>query len=191
MTIFFTSDTHFGHAAIIRSCGRPYASVEEMDAALIASWNDIVGPGDTVWHLGDFAFRNEKSPADYRRKLNGEIHLIVGNHDGRTVPAHADLFASVSDIERLDAGGRRIVLCHYPMREWPGAFRGDWHLFGHVHSGYDGSPWGYSMDVGVDSNGYRPISLDEVGRQMEDRENPFRGDRRRVRPTFSMSRGEA
>lgn len=39
MTVFFTSDTHFGHEAIIRHCGRPFASVAEMDEALIARWN--------------------------------------------------------------------------------------------------------------------------------------------------------
>jgi calcineurin-like phosphoesterase family protein len=70
------------------------------------------------------------------------------------------------------------------MREWPGAFRASWHLFGHVHGGYEGAPWGYSMDVGVDANAYRPISFAEVAETMAERDNPFVGERRLVRPTL-------
>jgi calcineurin-like phosphoesterase family protein len=56
--VFFTSDTHFGHANIIKYCGRPFASVEEMNRELIARWNAVVGPRDTVYHLGDRAWEN-------------------------------------------------------------------------------------------------------------------------------------
>jgi calcineurin-like phosphoesterase family protein len=41
---FFTADTHFGHVNMLRYCNRPFTSVEEMDAALIARWNRRGGP---------------------------------------------------------------------------------------------------------------------------------------------------
>jgi calcineurin-like phosphoesterase family protein len=76
MAVFFTSDTHFGHAAVIRSCERPFASADEMDEALIARWNARIKPGDTVYHLGDFCYRSDRAAPYYLDRLHGEIHLI-------------------------------------------------------------------------------------------------------------------
>ena len=48
MTIWFTSDHHFGHENIIKYCDRPFNSVGHMNAAMIEAWNGAVAPGDTV-----------------------------------------------------------------------------------------------------------------------------------------------
>jgi calcineurin-like phosphoesterase family protein len=53
--IFFTSDTHFNHEVIIRYSQRPFADLSEMTEILVRNWNDRVGPGDIIYHLGDFA----------------------------------------------------------------------------------------------------------------------------------------
>jgi calcineurin-like phosphoesterase family protein len=178
MAVFFTSDTHFGHENIIRTCGRPFATVAEMDEALVARWNERVRPGDMVYHLGDFCYRSSRGADNYLRRLNGEIHLVAGNHDGETLSHHAQLFASVSVIREVHAGGRRIVLCHYPMREWHGSRRKAWHLFGHVHGRLNHQPHGYSLDVGADSHDFRPWGLDEIERQFGKRDDPFASGRR-------------
>ena len=47
-TTWFVSDTHFGHANIIRHCSRPFADAGEMDAAMVANWNALVRPDDDV-----------------------------------------------------------------------------------------------------------------------------------------------
>jgi calcineurin-like phosphoesterase family protein len=182
MPIFFTADTHFGHANIINTCARPFANAAEMDEALVARWNARVQPEDTVYHLGDFCFRNERGADTYRRLLNGSIHLITGNHDRETLAHHAELFASVRDIPEIDAGGHRIVLCHYPMREWNRAWQGAWHLFGHVHGRLNHEPHGFSLDVGVDSHDFRPWSLDEIGDVFRLRPNPFVGGKPQASP---------
>lgn len=173
MAVFFTSDTHFGHEAIIRLSDRPFSSVEAMDAALIAQWNATVAPGDTVYHLGDFCFRNSSRAADYLKQLNGEVHLIAGNHDKETLRVDPNIFASVSPIKDLRVDGLRIILCHYPLREWQAARKGSWHLFGHLHGRLNHQPIGYSMDVGVDSNPFRPWGINEIAAIFAERENPF------------------
>lgn len=155
--IWFTADTHFGHAKSTPYCSRPFASVEEMDAALIANWNRVVALRDEVWHLGDFCFRTD--PKRYRDQLNGRIHLRWGNHD-RDRKALTPLFESVGDVHYLRYEGRKFFLSHYAHRTWPSSHHGTFHLFGHSHGDLPG--YGRSMDVGVDAQQYTPISINEV-----------------------------
>lgn len=67
---FFTSDTHFGHANIIRFCKRPFENVEEMNEALIENWNKVVSDDDTVFHLGEYTIDGH----DYIKKGYGMAH---------------------------------------------------------------------------------------------------------------------
>ena len=62
--VYFTADLHLGHANIIGHCGRPFASVEEMDRVLLQNWNDRVRPTDAVYILGDLIFRSKAPAAD-------------------------------------------------------------------------------------------------------------------------------
>lgn len=159
MKTHFTADHHFGHAKIIQMCGRPFATLDEMDEALIARWNAVVSPGDTVWHLGDFAYRcHPKRMRAIFERLNGYKHLVEGNHDNgatRSLP-----WASVRDFARIKVGDRHLVMFHYAMRTWPGARRGAVHLYGHSHNKLPGL--GASEDVGVDAWDYAPTNLEAV-----------------------------
>ena len=51
-----------------------------MNEALITNWNNVVKPNDTVFHLGDFAFGGSYIWNNVLSRLNGNIHLILGNH---------------------------------------------------------------------------------------------------------------
>ncbi|MBB4301541.1 calcineurin-like phosphoesterase family protein [Rhodobium orientis] len=159
-SIFFTSDTHFGDAGVLDD--RPFSSVPEMDSALIANWNSTVACGDTVYHLGDFCHRETGDASPYLDRLNGTVHLVRGNHDDRLVRDSGALFASVDTMLEERWNGCGFVLFHFPMRDWPNAIRGARHLFGHVHGVLNGSPLGKSLDVGVDSHDYTPVSLARV-----------------------------
>ena len=83
--IFYTSDLHFGHSNIIKYENRPWNDVDEMKEELIARWNAKVNQNDTVYVLGDFAWKGSKASIDdinnIVKSLNGKKHLIIGNHD--------------------------------------------------------------------------------------------------------------
>ncbi len=167
---FFTSDTHFGHESIIRLCKRPFQSVMEMNETLIDNWNAAVSKSDIVYHLGDFSMGSDVPASSFARRLNGIVHLIEGNHDKKTIRDNADCFSSIHQLKSISIAKQKIFLCHYPMREWDHAWRGAWHLFGHVHGRLDSQDHSKSLDVGVDSHNYAPISFEELRAIMDERE---------------------
>lgn len=87
--IYFTSDTHFGHANIAgknvskwKEGYRDFNSLGDMNAALIKGINDTVGQHDTLYHLGDWSFGGIENIWKFRSQIIcQEIHLILGNHD--------------------------------------------------------------------------------------------------------------
>lgn len=179
---FVTSDQHFGHARIIELAQRPYADVEQMNAALIENWNRVVGPEDTVLHLGDLALGRREETIPVTAALNGHRLLIPGNHDIVSSTYRAGKVAKARDLELLGQagwevlpetvigarGGRRLLASHFP-------YEGDSHgadrfvharpldtglplLHGHTHS-RSGGPHGREFHVGVDGNDFTPVAM--------------------------------
>jgi calcineurin-like phosphoesterase family protein len=155
MALFFTADTHFGDHRTLNIHRRPFASVAEMDEALVAGWNAVVGPADEIWHLGDVA-RRAADVAGLLARLNGTKHLVRGNNDPAATGEAAG-WASVQDYAELTEGDARLVLCHYPFRSWNGQHRRAIDLHGHSHGKL--KPMLRQFDVGVDARGFRPTSL--------------------------------
>lgn len=160
---WFTADHHFGHANIIRFCGRPFANVEEMNEALVANWNKVVGPRDTVYHLGDLFLLPSGEAKKICARLNGNICLVRGNHD-RTAELLKGAFAWIKDYHELkvadpDAPGdkQHIVLCHYALRVWNRSRHGAWHLYGHSHGTLPEIAGQLAFDVGVDCHEFTPL----------------------------------
>ena len=158
MSLFFTADTHFGDHRTINIQRRPFANTAEMDAHLIARWNAVVTPADTVWHLGDVA-RRPADVAGLLAALNGTKHLLRGNNDPDATLA-ADGWESVGDYAELEVDGHRLVLCHYPFRSWNGQHRGAIDLHGHSHGRLKAMPRQY--DVGVDVHDFAPVTLAQL-----------------------------
>lgn len=165
MKTWFISDTHFGHTNIIEYCERPFLDIEEHDEILIKKWNNTVAKGDRVYHLGDFGLAPAKYLIDILKKLNGQIHLIKGNHD-RLTSDMKRLFISLNKIKEIKIKDeetniqQRIVMCHYPMYSWNAREHGSWMLHGHCHGGAN-QKYG-RLDVGVDCNDFSPISYNEI-----------------------------
>lgn len=160
MTLYFTSDTHFGDPRVLRFDHRPFATLADHDAALVARWNARVTEDDTVWHLGDFALGPDAARiAALLGALRGTKHLVVGNNDGPdTIGQPA--WASRQAYAELLVEGRLLVLCHYPFRTWRDMGRGALNLHGHSHGKLGPMPRQY--DVGVDAQDFRPVTLPEI-----------------------------
>ncbi len=193
--VHFCSDTHWFHNNILRYCNRPFGSVEEMNEALVNNWNSVVKPDDHVYHLGDFCFGNVEKwnwclePG----RLNGHIHLILGNHDPERVfrdGTFIERFDSIDYQKILIIEGWTVILNHFPFLSFSNNFDHKViQLFGHIHSGPgefgNVLPEGYKLqwnqyDVGVDNNNYTPVSWYQVKEKMKLAENDERARREAI-----------
>lgn len=175
VNIWFTSDLHLNHSKIIEYCNRPFSSVEEMNESLINNWNSVVKPNDIIFCLGDIALGGSGVWNTLIPRLNGKIHLILGNHDIRNWrESYRDLFESVSEQLTVEIDKKTFILTHFPLL----CYHGTWgtemnviNLHGHIHlckgaTGKDVERLQYTFstqyDVGVDLNNYTPISYNQV-----------------------------
>lgn len=163
--IYFTSDLHLGHNAVICMQNRPFANADEMNRVLVDNYNSVVRKNDNVYLLGDICFRiGVDKGNELISSLKGKKYLIRGNHDKKY---DESLFEDIRDFMTISVNGLYISLMHYPMLSWPRSQYGSIMLHGHIHS--DGS---YNLsnretgirryDVGVDANGYMPVSIKKI-----------------------------
>ena len=133
MNTFLVSDTHFGHVGVTKFLAkdgltklRPWDTTEEMDDAMVANWNSVVGPKDMVYHLGGVAINRKALSTLYR--LNGRKVLIKGNHDIFSLAEYARHFEDIRAYGVLD----RMILSHIPVHpDSLGRFGTNIH--GHTH----------------------------------------------------------
>lgn len=181
--IFYISDTHFGHAHIIRYDNRPFMNATEMEEVIIERWNEVVSDKDTVYILGDFSWYKEEQTLGILNRLSGKKVLVKGNHD-RISPKVAKKFVKVCDYLEIKDNGRKVVMSHYPMPFWNGQFRDSVHLYGHVHNSHQ---WNvceslcrelrqlqdipmrmYNVGCMMEWINYTPCTLDEIETYIKD-----------------------
>ena len=167
--IFYTADLHLSHEAVIRYCGRPFETAEEMNEAIVANWNAVVKKSDDVYIIGDVLFKLKTDSPLYLDRMNGVKHLIIGNHDRQNLKKDRfrELFASIDEYLVIDDEGRRVVMFHYPIVEWEGFFRGAYHLYGHIHNSDNTankvmSTIPNAFNAGVDLNDFTPQTLSQL-----------------------------
>ena len=179
MTTYFTADLHLGQPEILTLRQRPWASIDDHDAALLAAIDATVGPGDTLYILGDVTACEDN--ARVKAWLDAIVcpnrRLVLGNHDKAQALFEPGAFTEICDYREVLVDGHPCCLSHYPMLDWnkgnayyathdpkSEAFM----LHGHIHSrgqevNAENAHAGIlRYDVGVDANGYSPVSLGEV-----------------------------
>jgi len=164
--VWFTSDSHFGHANIVKYCSRPFKNVNNMDHCLINNWNSVVKDNDLVIHLGDFSFQS----GNYLPHLKGNILLVKGNHDNKM---YDPLFYNVVKQLSVEIGEYKCFLRHRPVfpddernlpdqanRERIKLMSHDVVICGHVHDKWKTN--GKNINVGVDVWDQKLIHIDEL-----------------------------
>jgi len=149
---WFTGDEHYFHENIIEYSKRPYGDVHEMNEALIANHNSVVGKTDIVIHVGDFTLKSKPVAETIIKRLKGQHVFLKGSHDRWLKNGHEIWEKMVDD--------QYIVCCHYAMRRWPRSHYESWQLYGHSHGKL--VPFVNQWDVGVDNNNYFPVSREQL-----------------------------
>lgn len=168
---WFTSDLHFGHNREFMYGPRGFSSIIAHDSWIIMNWNMKVKPNDEVYVLGDLMLGNDDWGMRCLSLLNGNIHIIIGNHDSDGRLEKYDQLLSVVSIEYATAfkyGKNYFYLSHYPTitsnydddKPWA---RRLINLHGHTHSKdkfYNDNP--YMYNVSLDAHDNYPVSIDEI-----------------------------
>ena len=168
--IYFTSDLHFCHDRKFIYEPRGFTCIDDMNEDIVENWNNTVRSIDTVYLLGDIMLNDNKTGIELLKSLNGDIRIILGNHD---TSSRISLYAKCKNIKSilyadvLNYGKYHFYLSHYPTLtgniERESITQGTLNLFGHTHQKdnfYMDNPFMYH--VGVDSHGCKPVSIDTV-----------------------------
>jgi calcineurin-like phosphoesterase family protein len=178
---YFIADLHFGHANRLSFDNSPFKTIEEHDEYIINKWNKTVGIDDDVYILGDISWHNSTKTIEIFNRLNGNKHLIKGNHDDKLLrnPELRKCFIEITDYKELYLNpNQAIVLCHYPIPCFRNHFYNWYHLYGHVHNSFE---WNmmertkyemtalydkpcnmYNVGVMMDYMNYQPRTLKEI-----------------------------
>lgn len=181
MANYFIADLHLGHKNVLSFDNRPFKDVDENDSVIIANWNYAVGIDDDIYILGDISWYNSTKTIEIMKTLNGNKHLIKGNHDGKLLKNKQlrDQFVEITDYKELDLEqGKGIVLCHYPIPCFKNHYYGWYHLYAHVHSSfewnmmervkyemtelYDKPCLMFNVGAMIDYMNFTPRTLDEI-----------------------------
>jgi len=178
--IFVSSDYHFNHDREFIWKVRGFNSVEEMNESIITNHNSVVGPEDDVYLLGDICLGGGVPGITAKNqslieRLNGRIHIILGNHD---TPARQEMYMmckNVVDVKYADMihyRGYHFYLSHFPTLtanlEKESLKQCTINLFGHTHSMdpfYNDMPFMYN--VAVDAHNCHIVLLDDAIEHMK------------------------
>lgn len=170
---WFTSDWHFNDVEILRYCGRPFKSTDEMNKFFIMEVNRKCKNGDDLYILGDLSITSgviELKQIFSNIKVKINKHLILGNHDNLKIDEYRELgFASIATDRRVDLHfNKDVVLVHDPAS----CQKNKCYVCGHVHGLFDSlySKTNGSMVINVspEANGYCMVNEKQLDKIFND-----------------------
>ena len=163
--IYVISDTHFGHANIIKYANRPFATAKKMNEAMVENWNAVIKPEDKVYHLGDVYMPGGVTQwSQFFAQLNGYKRLILGNHDNGKDQVLQRTFEKIGIWRMFPEYG--LLLTHVPVHE-SALHATEKHgvlvnVHGHIHQNV--SPPGPYLNACVEWNEYKPVHIEEYAK---------------------------
>jgi len=164
MKRFVISNLQLGRPNAIDNYDRPFDSVDQMDSHIIKTWNEVVGPDDLVYHLGNFAW-DPKTAATAIDKLNGTIWFIPGEHDSPIIElATKQMLINGAAIKPhiMPLHKMKTTISYWPLKEWPNKRDGYWSLVGHPDRAYKSDPKEMTINVSADLWNYKPQDLEHI-----------------------------
>ena len=153
------SDTHFGHANIIKYCDRPY----DHNTRMLREWKAKVKPGDLLLHLGDVTvwYKTHVKWAHTVAELPGDKYLILGNHDQHWSIKQWRQICGFKVIEPFTQG--EVHFSHDPQ---PPSIDWNYNVHGHVHNHapfrrYSRMQVTY-FNASIEGMGYTPVKLGDI-----------------------------
>lgn len=172
--IYFTSDLHLCHNKPFLYEPRGFTNIEDMNAAVVRNWNNIIIDEDEVYVLGDLMLVDNAKATTLFTSLKGKIHIILGNHD---TDARIEIYQNLPNVVEvvyattLKWNGYHFYLSHYPTIT-SNFYENEKdlkhrliNLYGHTHQKtnfYDLTISPCIYHVGLDSHNCTPVSIEQI-----------------------------
>lgn len=164
-----TADHHFGHKNILKfedSNGdlirEGFSDIQEMNEYMVEKWNEVVSPGERVYHLGDFTFHGPTFDRIAPR-LNGRIVLVKGNHDPLRISRYMKYFDDIRSVVPFHKIG--IMLSHYPIHQ-ASLYKFSLNVHGHLHQKSimlnDDTKDTQYLCISVEQTDYTPVDMEYI-----------------------------
>ena len=136
MSLFITSDFHFGHKKILETERfARFKTIEDHDEFIVKFFEDIcrkMKREDAFWFLGDFGRPSDEHIKRLKRAASetyGKCLAILGNHDKEEEQELMEqIFDHVYDVPQFV--NRRLVLSHEPFPQMVPVLNVSGHLHG-------------------------------------------------------------
>jgi len=164
------SDMHIGHNKDFIWEKRGYMTPEAHHEDMLYWLSHALGTSTTCINLGDVLYKATDSTREQLQPMLDHTALlsILGNHDAKYLDNNLPKARNLGDMAYLHLDtGDRVVISHYPLLEWLGAYHGTYHLHGHCHGNltpafYRAKRMDCSVDCLTEIFGRPVADLDEI-----------------------------
>lgn len=173
--IYVTADLHLSNDRLNRTIReRGFTDPKEHTLFIRNLINNIIKDRSaTLYIIGDLGFKDDdESMVQFIKSLTPRVKVAFGNHDSikqLTKLWKLGVFQDCKHEYEFEWRNNYFHLHHLPLAEWGHFFDNGYCCFGHTHGTI--KPFLRAMDIGLDANNMRILSLTEVVKLRKDFNN--------------------